>query len=51
MYKDKVKKMKESVKKYKEDVKKDKEKYEEDLDEIKGYNNKYMEEMKVVFDK
>jgi len=46
-----VKKMQDRVQKSKEDVQKAKEKYEAALDEINGYNPKYMEDMTVVFDK
>ncbi|PNF20811.1 Protein kinase C and casein kinase substrate in neurons protein 1 [Cryptotermes secundus] len=48
---DQVKKMQDRVQKSKEDVQKAKEKYEAALDEINGYNPKYMEDMTVVFDK
>jgi GTPase involved in cell partitioning and DNA repair len=43
--------MQDRVQKSKEDVQKAKEKYEAALDEINGYNPKYMEDMTVVFDK
>lgn len=48
---DQVKKMQDRVQKSKDDVQKAKEKYEAALDEINGYNPKYMEDMTVVFDK
>lgn len=46
-----MKKMQDRVQKSKEDVQKAKEKYEAALEEINGYNPKYMEDMTVVFDK
>ncbi|XP_021942608.1 protein kinase C and casein kinase substrate in neurons protein 1 isoform X3 [Zootermopsis nevadensis] len=46
-----VKKMQDRVQKSKDDVQKAKEKYDAALDEINGYNPKYMEDMTVVFDK
>jgi DNA-binding transcriptional regulator GbsR (MarR family) len=46
-----VKKLQDRVQKSKDDVQKAKEKYEAALDEINGYNPKYMEDMTVVFDK
>ncbi|XP_044727886.1 protein kinase C and casein kinase substrate in neurons protein 1 isoform X2 [Chrysoperla carnea] len=48
---DQVKKMAERVQKSKEEVQRSKEKYEAALQEINGYNPKYMEDMTDVFDK
>ncbi|XP_063237278.1 protein kinase C and casein kinase substrate in neurons protein 1 isoform X1 [Bacillus rossius redtenbacheri] len=46
-----VKKMQDRVQKSKEDVQKAKEKYEAALNEINGYNPKYMEDMTEVFNR
>ncbi|XP_054261539.1 protein kinase C and casein kinase substrate in neurons protein 1 isoform X1 [Macrosteles quadrilineatus] len=46
-----VKKMQDRVQKTKEEVQKCKERYELALQELNGYNPKYMEDMSVVFDK
>ncbi|XP_054261540.1 protein kinase C and casein kinase substrate in neurons protein 1 isoform X2 [Macrosteles quadrilineatus] len=48
---DQVKKMQDRVQKTKEEVQKCKERYELALQELNGYNPKYMEDMSVVFDK
>ncbi|XP_065158110.1 protein kinase C and casein kinase substrate in neurons protein 1 isoform X2 [Atheta coriaria] len=47
---DQIKKMQDRVQKSKDDVQKCKEKYELALQEINGYNPKYMEDMRTVFE-